>query len=146
MAMYDLINGHQIQCFKNNLNNYENGELLPLKTKSYVYEDNIIIIDTLNPTKKPFEKIVHIIRDSKVEASYQIGEITQKHCDGILGYYTDTGRKINLNSYNDIVKFLYEEYKLQLDIDFTNIYYQTNDEVYNCIENLESQFYSKWYK
>ena len=35
MAMYDLINGHQIQCFKNNLTSYKNGEPLPLKTKSY---------------------------------------------------------------------------------------------------------------
>ena len=146
MAMYDLMNGHQIQCFKNNLKDYKNGEVIPLKTKSYSYEDNIIIIDTLNPTKKPFEKIIHIVRESKLEDSYQIADITQKHCDGILGYYTDTGRKVNINSYNDIVKFLYEEYKLQLDIDFVNIFYHSNEEVYSCIETLESEFYSKWYK
>ena len=146
MALYDLINGHQIQCFKNNLTNYENGEVVPLKTKSYSYEDSIIIIDTLNPTKKPFEKIIHIIRDSKVEASYQIGDITQNHCYGIVEYYTDTGKKVNIHSYNDIVRFLYEEYKLQLDIDFANIFYHNNKEVYNYVEALESEFYSKWYK
>lgn len=146
MAMYDLINGHQIQCFKNNLTSYKNGEPLPLKTKSYSYENNLIIIDTLNPVKKPFEKIIHVIKDSKVEGSYQIGELTQEHCNDILGYYTDTGRKVNLNSYNDIIKFLHEEYKLQLDIDFVNIYYRINKEVYSIIESLENEFYSKWYK
>lgn len=146
MAVYDLINGHQVQCFKNSLVDYKNGDVVPLKTKTYSYDDTMVIIDTLNPVRKPFEKMIHVIRDSKVEGSYQIGDFTQEHCEGILSYYTDTGKKLNINSYNDIVKFLYEEYKLQLDIDFVNIFYRTNEEVYSIIEKLESEFYSNWYK
>ena len=144
--MYDLINGHQVQCFKGGLKNYQDGEVLPLKTKSYSYEDNIIIIDTLTPVKKPFEKMVHIIKDSKVEGSYHVCDLTQADCEGVLSYYTDTGKKVKISSYNDIVRFLYEEYKLQLDIDFVNVYYKTNKEVYNCMEALECEFYAKWYK
>ncbi|MBQ8999314.1 MAG: hypothetical protein IJ086_11590 [Clostridium sp.] len=146
MSMYDLINGHQVQCFKNNLRDYKDGDILPLATKSYSYEDNMIIIDTLNPVKKPFEKMVHIIKDSKVEGSYQIADMNQCKCEGILAYYTDTGKRINVNSYEDIVKFLYEEYKLQLDVDFVNVYYKDNESVYASIEALEAEFYTKWYK
>lgn len=146
MAMYDLVNGHQVQCFKNNLKNYKNGEILPLKTKSYSYEDDIIIVDTLTPIKKPFEKMVHIIRDSKLEGSYQIGSFEVEHCGDISAYYADTGKRLNINSYEEVVKFLYDEYRLQLDIDFVNVYYRSNDEVYCMIEKLEKDFYNRWYR
>lgn len=146
MAVYDLINGHQVQCFKNSLTDYKNGDVVPLKTKSYLYNDNVAIIDTLNPVIKPFEKMVHLIKESKVEGSYQIGSLAQEDCSDILSYYTDTGKKLKISSYNDIIKFLYDEYKLQLDVDFVNIYYHNNDDVYKQIEKLEGEFYSKWYK
>lgn len=146
MAVYDLINGHQVQCFKNNLKNYQNGELVPLKTKSYYYEDTIIIVDTLTPVKKPFEKMVHIIRDSKVEGSYEIGNSKSEIFVGINNYYTDTGKKLNVDSYEKVIAFLYDEYKLQLDIDFVNVCNYDNDKTYNMIEKLECAFYDKWYR
>ena len=90
MSVYDLINGHQVQCLKNSLVDYKNGDLVPLKTKTYSYDDNIVIIDTLNPVRKPFEKMVHIIRNSKVEGSCQIGDFTQEHCEGILSKRRNT--------------------------------------------------------
>lgn len=146
MALYDCINGNQVQCFKNSLVDYKHGDGVPLKTKTYSYEENIIIIDTLNPAIKPFQKKIHLIKNSKVEGSYDIGDFKAEYCEDVLGYYTDTGKKLNVSSYEDIVKFLYDEYKLQLDIDFLNVANYDNKKIYSTIETLETEFYCKWYK
>lgn len=146
MALFDFINGNQVQCFKNSLVDYKNGDEIPLKTKSYNYEENIVIIDTMNPLIKPFQKKIHLIKNSRVENSYEIGYFKPEYCDGVMGYYTDTGKKLNVKSYEEILKFLYDEYKLQLDIDFLNVANYDNQKIYKMTEELESEFYCKWYK
>lgn len=107
MAVYDLINGHQVQCFKNSLIDYKNGDAVPLKTKTYSYDDTIVIIDTLNPVKKPFEKMVHLIKDSKdeeLENNQDIKSIKVKLESSDIEFYNCTRVRLDKNiSESDII-------------------------------------------
>ena len=145
MGLYDCINNVQVHCFYNNLTDYTTGDKIKLKTKSYRYPENVMFLETIQPGIKPYKKRIHIIRDSTIEKTIEVGTIQDYDFNGIESVFSDTGKKLNINNFDDLVQFLYEDCKLQLDIDFLAFNNSTNEEILNKIVELEDLFYEKWY-
>lgn len=145
MSLFDCINDIQIHCFYNNLTNYKTGDKIKLKTKSYRYPENVMFLETINPGTKPYEKRIHVIKDSIVEKTIEVGDLQYSDFDGIEEIFSDTGKKLNIYNFDDLVKFLYEDCKLQLDLDFLAFHRDGNESALNKRAELEDLFYEKWY-
>lgn len=145
MSLFDSINDVQVHCFYNNLTNYKTGDKINLKTKSYRYPENIMFLETIFPGIKPYEKRIHIIRNSIVEKTIEVGDLQYNDFDGIENVFSDTGKKLKINNFNDLINFIYEDCKLQLDLDFLAFSRVSNTEILNKRSELENLFYEKWY-
>lgn len=145
MSLYDFINNVQVHCFTNNLTKYNTGDKVNLNAKNYRYPANVMFLETIYPDKKPYTKRVHIIRNSIIEKTIEVGELKESDFENIENIFSDTGKKLNIQSYSDMISFLYEDCKLQLDLDFLTFYYKNNVELFDKRELLEKQFYEKWY-
>lgn len=145
MSLYDCINDVQVHCLNNNLKQFKTGDKLPLKTRNYQYPDNIMFLQTIYPGIKPYEKRIHIIKDSIVEKTIEVGDLVNNDFDNIQEIYSDTGKKMNINNFEELIAFLYEDCKLQLDIDFLAFNKEGNKVVNEKREELERAFYEKWY-
>lgn len=146
MSLYDCINDVQVHCFFNNLTKYTTGESIKLKTKSFRYPENVMFLETIYPGIKPYEKRVHIIKNSIIEKTIEVCDLQYDDFDKIEGVFSDTGKELNITNFDDMVNFLYEDNKLQLDLDFLAFNREGNEA---CIEKrtaLEDAFYDKWYK
>lgn len=146
MGLFDQINNVQVYCFGNNLKHYNTGDKLPLKTRTYQYPDNIVFIQTIYPGVKPYQKQVHIVRDGVIKNTLEVGDLKRADMENIEGVFSDTGKKLNIESFDDLVNFMYEDCKLQLDIDFLVFKDYNNESLNNEREELEKAFYEKWYK
>ena len=145
MGLFDCINDVQVHCFRNNLSNYKTGDKISLKTKSYRYPENVMFLQTIYPGIKPYEKKIHIIKDSTVQKTVEIGDLKKDDFENIEGVFTDTGKILNIHSYDNLINFLYEDCKLQLDLDFLIFNMISNEDLYNKRSKLENEFYEKWY-
>ena len=145
MSLFDCINGIQVHCLNNNLKQFKSGDKLPLKTRTYQYPESIMFLQTIYPGIKPYEKQIHIIKDSIIEKTIEVGDLVETDFDGIQGIFSDTGKKMNINNFEDLIAFLYEDCKLQLDIDFLAFNREGNAVVNEKREELERAFYEKWY-
>lgn len=145
MGLFDCINDVQVHCFCNNLANYKTGDKINLKTKSYRYPENVMFLETIYPGIKPYEKRIHIIKDSTIEKTIEVGDLQYDDFIGIEGTFSDTGKKLNIHNFDELIEFLYEDCKLQLDLDFLAFNRATNNEILNKRAELEDLFYEKWY-
>ena len=143
MALYDLINDVQIHCFKNNLSKFKTGEKIYLSY--YNYEENSMFLETVSPPSKIYKRRMHIIRDSIIEKTIEVSDIEEDDFDNINAVYSDTGKALNINNRNDLIDFLHDICKLEIDKDFLSFKNYNNNNLKDEY-TLEDEFFDKWYK
>lgn len=120
MGMYDVINNEQIKIFDvpiislsdlpqgflffsgGSLNEYDVGEKVPYQTYWYNYTKDFNIIDFF-PTEYD-ETVIHKIRDGKNAGVILLKDITKS--DLQYDSYNDHGRKMNINTVDDIKAYI----------------------------------------
>lgn len=144
-SLYDCINEVQVHCFNNNLTKYKTGDKIILNSRNYKYPKNVMFLQTIYPGIKPYEKKIHIIKDSIVVKTIEVGDLNYEDFNGIEDIFSDTGKKLKITNFNELIQYLYEDCKLQLDLDFLAFNREGNEIVNNKREQLEDDFYKKWY-
>lgn len=102
---FDMIKQDKVKFSNGDFINFNNKSRVPVSTYFYKYNKNLLIldIDRINP-------IAHIIKNSKVIKTIELGNLTTEDLFNINQVIDINGNELNINSFNDI-EFFYSEFK-----------------------------------